>query len=102
MTDEVVEVRSALSDDRRAPLRVSGVPIWHVSEDEVAEIVERLAFCARQSGLKGHALDVALANSLAAIVHQLESERAMNEQGREKVRHHRLERESCRRGHSLG
>ena len=67
-------------------LRLNGQELRYVDEEELVDIHDRLVLCARMSGLKDHALDVAVARACSAMVEQIERERAVQDTRRETLR----------------
>lgn len=63
-------------------IRVNGSVVEYMDEEEIFDLSERLALCARMFGLSGHALDQALGTAFSVSVHIIERERALKEQRR--------------------
>ena len=57
-------------------LRLNGHELQFIDEAELIDIHSRLVLCARMSGLKDHALDVAVARACSVMCEQIEAERA--------------------------
>ena len=60
-------------------LRLNGQELQFIDEEELVDIHSRLVLCARMSGLKDHALDVAVARACSAMCEQIEAERAVRD-----------------------
>ena len=72
------EIRTALRDKvlARDVLLSDPLPLIYIGEDEANEMRERVAFAARMAGLRGHALDEAMAAMFRVLASIVQRERA--------------------------